>query len=153
MAKQATQEEIDRWRVNYWRLRKKYLNKTMAERMGVNASNLSTNGKGRRDPGQDFIKRFDMTFADELGKSEDSKSSSNQNDKTYDTKSTPLSQTEEPAQVRYASWEDFIRAEFSKITSAALSNAVAHQNFSESYLVMSKELAFYRMLIHPDPKK
>ena len=151
MAKQAPQEDIDRWRRDdYWQIRKKYPHKVIAEKTKIAPSNLTRLVKGKRNPGAEYLKLFYMVFADELKQEGGRQSSDNHEQKDYDPNSHPLSETEEPAGERRTNEVEFLRAEFSKVTNTAQNNSDAFKNMSESNLILTKELAFYRKLVHPD---
>ena len=79
MAKQAGEEEIDRWRRDYQRLRKKYFNKAIAQKLGVNPANLSACVKGSKNPGEKFIKKFYMVYPELVEPPDDHPTGSNAN--------------------------------------------------------------------------
>ena len=132
MAKRAKQEEIDRWREDYLRLRQNYSNKEMAEKLGLDEGNLSAYGLGTKtangkpsNPGAEFIKRFYITYAAELQELDHKTSSSKRGKKTYNPKSNPIPESTE-GQLRYLNASknvaerdtannDFLRSNFTEI--------------------------------------
>src|ERR1700744_1552626 len=102
MAKRAKKETIDRWRLDYWRQRRRSSNKEMAEKLDFDAGNLSAYGKGKKNPGEEFINRFYMTYPDLDPQGQEPNMNSNKQERLYNQEDQGARSVEE-AQLRYMS--------------------------------------------------
>ncbi|HXB91251.1 MAG TPA: hypothetical protein VNU72_03135 [Puia sp.] len=66
MAKQATEERLIQFRGDYWLMRRKYKNNQMALVLDVRPSNLSAYGRGKKNPGVEFLEKFYSIYGEEL---------------------------------------------------------------------------------------
>ena len=66
MAKQAPAERIEKFRRDLKRLKEKYSNDEIAQKLRVGPTNLSSNGSGNKTPGEDFLNRFYEVFGEEI---------------------------------------------------------------------------------------
>jgi hypothetical protein len=155
MVKQESTEEVKHWRWNYWQRRKKYQNREMAEKLGVNAANLSALGKGtvnkktgkRKNPGPKFIKDFYMIYPDLKDlppEDEPGGSDANEGQQNYKEDDRPPHSAEEDKEQYTDSEKEFLRAEFRKMNSTNQKAVDAVYKLAESTLVLSQEVAFYR---------
>jgi len=176
MRKRAKKEDIDRWRRNYWRRREDHSNKEMAKKLGINEGNLSAYGQGTKktngkptNPGAEFIKNFYMEYPElpELHEGNETDSDTNKEGSGYPHEGHPLDKLEEPAQVYQMNWDEsarlrdelfskykrddeFLRTEYSKLTSIGQAAVNANQTvanafdkMAESNLNLSRVVASY----------
>jgi hypothetical protein len=168
VAKQASREEVERWRRDYWRLREKYSNKAIAAKLGVDPGNLSALGKGTtnkkgksKNPGAEFIKQFYMSYTELTESPEDQPADSNPNKEPQDyPQGGQPSSTVEEAQVYQMNYDETVRlrnenewlkTEFSKETSTSLITATAFDKMAESNLNLSRVVASFHQPTHPGP--
>jgi hypothetical protein len=151
VAKQASEEEIDRWRRDYGRLRKKYLNKDIAQKLGVNAANLSACGKGSKRPGKDFIENFYMVYPELLESPEDHQADSNANKGQQGSRHEEQTshRVEEPL-----NWDDSDRLRnelFSLYKNNDAFFKTEYSTMNKTILILTQEVAFYRKQTNPGP--
>ena len=179
MAKQASNWRVDRWRQNYWLLRKKYLNKEIAQKLDMNDGNLSALAKGTKNkkgiaktPGTEFLNQFYMIFPELPDLPDENPADPNENDNAdkdrhvYEENDQPTPGAKEAA-VRFMTWDDpvamrnelfsmhkrndeFLRTEFSKMTKTGQTAVNAFDKMAESNLILSQEVAFYRKKTDPN---
>jgi len=66
MSKKASEKQLNRFRRDAAILRRKYSNDEMAKKLDVNPANFSSYCSGAKNPGEDFLNKFYMVYADEL---------------------------------------------------------------------------------------
>lgn len=163
MAKRASPEEIDRWRLDYWRLREKYSNKEIAERLKVDDGNLSSMGQGTIDkkgkpknPGKKFIEKFYMQYPELTESPEDHQADSkaNKEQKGYQQGGPTLGKMEEPAPDDQMNWDDLAKlrdALFSLYKNNDKFFKAEYTTMNKTILILTQEVAFYRKQTNPDP--
>lgn len=167
MGKRATGKDIERWRHHYWLLREKFSNKEIAERLGVDPANLSALASGIKTPGEKFIKDFYMEYPEFKDSPKENAASSKEERPDYKQEPQP-SPTAEEAVVRQFNAEDtatmrielyhlrrneeFLRNEFSKVTSTSQTAVNAFDKMAESNLTLSRAIAFYRKQANTNQK-
>lgn len=137
MGKQASEEQIARWRRDYKALRKKVLNRDIAEKIRKDAANLSSCGNGKKKPGKELIDIFYRAYPELLESSQYQQADSNENEgqqgyqQAYES-AIPMNERQ------------YYQAEFSKVTSANLIAVKACNTMAESNLILSRVIASYQ---------
>lgn len=163
VAKRASAEEIDRWRRDYWRLRKKYSNKEIAEKLDVNAANLSALGKGTlnkkgkpKNPGKEFIEKFYLTYPELTEPPEDQQAGSdtNKGQQGSQREEQTSHKAEGPPPGHQANWDDSARLRnelFSLYKDNDAFFKAEYSTMNKTILILTQEVAFYRKQTNPGP--
>ncbi|HVU59184.1 MAG TPA: hypothetical protein VHD83_29180 [Puia sp.] len=144
MAKQASAERIEKFRKDLERLKEKYSNEEIAQKLGVDPTNLSSNGSGSKNPGEDFLNRFYEVFGEEI-KQFGYFSERSEDDKQYSkVKDTQFAYSRKNARELIdvlKSNNEFLRGDFSNIVKSNQDLAESNKNMSQTNLILVEMLS------------
>lgn len=105
MAKRASKERILQFREDIRNLRKRYSNLELAQRLNMDAANLSSYYTGSsKNPGVEFLDKFDKTFNNEMEEINNEKNRPTEIS-PYDPEAIPPPKIDDPAAV-YQLYQD-----------------------------------------------
>jgi len=146
MAKQAPAERIEKFRRDLKRLKEKYSNDEIAQKLRVGPTNLSSNGSGNKTPGEDFLNRFYEVFGEEI------KQFGYFSERSEDDEQHPKSKVDE-TQFAYSrkgarelidvlkSNNDFLRTDFHNIVKSNQDLAESNKTMSQTNLILVEILS------------
>jgi hypothetical protein len=156
VGKKGEDEEVKRWRWNYGRRLEDHLNKEMAERLHVDAANLSAYAKGSKIPGKDYIKHFYMVYPELTEPPDDHRAGSNANKGQQGSQHEEQTshRTEGPPPGNQPNWDDSDRLRnelFSLYKNNDAFFKTEYNTMNKTILILTQEVAFYRKQTNPGP--
>jgi hypothetical protein len=143
MAKRASPERIERFRRDLERLKEKYSNDEIAQKLGIHPGNLSSNGSGGKNPGEDFLNRFYEVFGDEikqLGFFSERSEDDQLHSKVDETQFVYSRKGARELIDVLKSNNEFLRAKFDKIVESNQSLAESTKSMSQTNLILAELL-------------